>query len=125
MEDQKSKKILIVDDDLTFVKALSTFLGGHGFTVFIAQDATFAIQYAAQEKVDLVILDLGLPCGGGFFVLENIRKNRKITQMRIIVSTANISPDIEKKSRDSGADAFIMKPYDLEKLLEIIKAQLA
>ena len=124
MEDQKLKKILIVDDDQTFVKALSTFLTGHGFAVIVAQDATFAIQHVVQEKIDLVILDLGLPSGGGFFVLENIRKNRKIVQMRIIVSTANISADMEKKSRESGADAFIMKPYDLERLLEIIKTHL-
>jgi len=124
LEDQVSKKILIVDDDQAFVRALATFLGGHGYKVFIAQDATFAIKHVAKENIDLTILDLGLPSGGGFFVLENIRKTRQIVQMRIIVSTANISPGIEKKSRDCGADDFIMKPYDLEKLLEMIKTHL-
>ncbi len=124
MEDQPSKKILIVDDDQAFNKALATFLTGHGFTVFMAQDATFAIQHVVQERIDLVILDMGLPSGGGFFVLENIRKNRKIRQMPIIVLTANISADTEKKSRELGADVFILKPYDLEKLLESIKAHL-
>ena len=120
MEAQKSKKILIVDDDQAFDKALATFLTGHGFTVVIAQDATFAIQYVVQEKIDLVILDMGLPSGGGFFVLENIRKNQKIVQMPIIVSTANISADMERKSRQLGANTFILKPYDLEKLLDLI-----
>lgn len=124
MENQISKKILIVDDDQSFVRALSTFLTGHGYTVFIAQDATFAIQHIAKEKIDLVILDLWLPSGGGFFVLENIRKTRKIIQMRIIISTANIAEGVEKVARDLGADDFILKPYDLEKLLEIIKVQL-
>ena len=124
MVDQPSKNILIVDDDQAFVRALATFLTGHGYKVFIAQDATFAIKHVAKENIDLTILDLGLPSGGGFFVLENIRKTRRIIQMRIIVSTANISAGIEKKSRDCGADGFIMKPYDLEKLLEMIKAQL-
>jgi two-component system chemotaxis response regulator CheY len=120
LEAQKSKKILIVDDDQAFDKALATFLTGHGFTVVIAQDATFAIQYVVQEKIDLVILDMGLPSGGGFFVLENIRKNQKIVQMPIIVSTANISADMERKSRQLGANTFILKPYDLEKLLDLI-----
>lgn len=113
-----------MDDDQAFNKALATFLTGHGFTVFMAQDATFAIQHVVQERIDLVILDMGLPSGGGFFVLENIRKNRKIRQMPIIVLTANISADTEKKSRELGADVFILKPYDLEKLLESIKAHL-
>ena len=124
MENLTSKRILIVDDDKTFVRALATFLNGHGYTVFIAQDATFAIKHIAKENIDLTILDLGLPSGGGFFVLENIRKTRQIIQMRIIVSTANVSPEIERKSRDCGADDFIMKPYDLEKLLEMIKLHL-
>ncbi len=124
MEDQTLKRILIVDDDEVFVRALATFLTGHGYKVFIAQDATFAIKHVAQESIDLVILDLGLPSGGGFFVLENIRKTRQNIQMRVIVSTANISAGIEKKSRELGADDFILKPYDLEKLLEIIKVHL-
>jgi len=91
----------------------------------VALDATYAIQYVIKENIALVILDLGLPCGGGLYVLENIRKVRKNVQVRIIVSTANVAPGIEEQSRDSGADDFLLKPYDLEKLLELIKAQLA
>ncbi len=123
MENQTSKKILVVDDDQPFVTALRTFLIGHGYCVLTASDATFAIRHVSKEAIDLVILDLGLPCGGGFFVLENLRKTRKIAQP-IIVSTANISAGIEQKSREWGADDFIQKPYDLEKLLEMIRVHL-
>ena len=123
MENQTSKKILIVDDEKPFVKALALFLTGHGYEVLVAEDATFAIQYVAKEGIALVVLDLGLPSGGGFFVLENFRKTRKI-KMPIIISTANISAETEKKCRELGANDFILKPYDLERLLEIIKVHL-
>jgi len=63
-----------------------------------------------KENVGIVVLDLGLPCGGGFFVLENLQKNRKRPQMRIIVSTANIVPGIEDTCKDAGADDFLLKP---------------
>ena len=120
-----AKKILVVDDEPDLVKIIKMRLESNGYNTITASNGKDGLKKAIKESPDLVILDLGLPSGGGFFVLENIRKNRKVVQMRIIVSTANISADIEKKSRESGADSFILKPYDLEKLLEIIKANLS
>ncbi|MBF0483525.1 MAG: response regulator [Candidatus Omnitrophica bacterium] len=124
MENKNPKNILVVDDDREFVDALKTFLVGHGYSVVIARDALFATQNACKESTALLILDLGLPCGGGFFVLENIRKFIENTKLPIIISTANVSVGVEKKCRNLGANDFIEKPYDLEKLLEIIKKYL-
>lgn len=121
METQRSKKILLVDDDQKFLFALTTFLTGHGYQVLIAYDATFAIQHAAKEDVGLIVLDMGLPGGGGAFVLENLRRIPKTICVPIIVSTANITPNIEEKARGLGATDFIRKPYELEALLEKIK----
>jgi DNA-binding response OmpR family regulator len=118
-------KILIVDDDHAFVMALARFLGGHGYQGLIAQDATFAIQNVVKNNISLVVLDLGLPCGGGLYVLENLCKIGRVSQFPIIVSTANVSPDIEQKVRDLGATDFILKPYDLEDLLKVIQARLS
>ncbi len=125
MDKPTPPQILIVDDDQPFVVALTRFLKGHGYSVLTAQDAMFAIQYVTKENISLLILDLGLPCGGGFFVLENLRKTRKIIQMPVIVSTANVSEGIEEETRNLGASDFIAKPYDLEKLLEMIKKNLS
>lgn len=124
MDKQPLKKILIVDDDKAFVAALSTFLAGHGYQPLAANDAIFAIRHVTQDNIALMILDLGLPCGGGFSVLDNLRKIRGNTQLPIIISTANISPGIEPKSIEMGATDFIAKPYDLEALLEMINVRL-
>jgi len=123
-ENQRSKKILIVDDDQKFVMAVMTFLVGHGYQVLVAYDATFAIQYAAREDVSFVILDLGLPSGGGLFVIENLKRIPKTICLPLIVSSANVDPGMEEKARAMGANDFIRKPYDLELLLEKIKALL-
>ena len=122
VREQSSRCILVVDDDKTFTSALATFLKGHGYPVMIANDATYAFQFVVQENIAMVILDLGLPGGGGVFVLENIRRIRKPAQLPIIVSTANVAPGVEKQVRDAGANAFIAKPYDLEKLLVIVRS---
>lgn len=120
----KPKKILIVDDDQKFVMALMTFLVGNGYQVLVAYDATFAIQHAAREDVSLVILDLGLPSGGGLFVIENLKRIPKTICLPLIVSSANVDPAMEDKVRAMGANDFFRKPYDLETLLARIKALL-
>ena len=125
METSKPKTILVIDDDKEFVTALSTFLTGHGYQVLTAYDATFAMKHARQGAIDLITLDLGLPAGGGRFVLGNLRKLEKTANLPVIVSTANVSEGIEGEMLGMGASDFIAKPYDLEILLEKIKAYLA
>ncbi len=117
-------KILIVDDDQEFIAAFSTFLTGHGFAVLKAYDATLAMKFARKEAIDLMVLDLGLPAGGGQFVLRNVRKFESMAQLPIIVSTANVAEGIRDEVLGMGANDFIAKPYDLEALLEMIKAYL-
>lgn len=121
METPKQKTILIIDDDPEFIAALSAFLTGHGYRVLKAYDATVGIKHARKEEIDLMTLDLGLPAGGGLFVLKNVRKLGKTAALPIIVSTANVSNGIEKEVLGMGASDFIAKPYDLEALLEKIR----
>jgi DNA-binding response OmpR family regulator len=125
METSKPKTILIIDDDPQFVAALSTFLTGHGYRTLIAYDATVGIKHARKEAIDLITLDLGLPAGGGLFVLKNLRKMETCANLPVIISTANVSEGIEAEVIGLGASDFIAKPYDLEVLLEKIKAFLA
>ena len=122
MEAKKKKKILIVDDDHEFIAALATFLTGHGFEVLKAYDATLAMKHARKEPIDLMTLDLGLPAGGGKFVLANVRKFENTANLPVIVSTANVEEGIQGEIFSLGASDFIAKPYDLEILLEKIKA---
>lgn len=117
-------RILIVDDDQALSAALAAFLKANGFDVFLAFDGTLAMKYARKEPVDLVVLDVGLPAGGGLFVLGNIRKLRAKDSLPIIVSTANMLDGIREHALEMGANDFLPKPYDLEVLLAKIRDHL-
>jgi len=121
MENHKTRKILVVDDDQKFVFSVAKYLIGHGYHLLTAYDAVYGMKHACNEEIALIILDLGLPGGGGFAMLENLRKLPKTICIPIIISTANISGGVEEKVREMGANDFIVKPYDLEKLLAMIK----
>jgi DNA-binding response OmpR family regulator len=74
-----SKKILIVDDDKHLVLALGKRLKANGYSVLSAEDGISAIAMTLKEKPDLVVLDLGLPAGDGFSVLERMKEMAEAT----------------------------------------------
>lgn len=121
MPDTEKKNILIVEDNQEQALALAMFLKGNGYTPRVAYDATFAMMSVHQVKLDLVILDLGLPGGGGFFVLENLKKSVNTFDLPIIILTAKIEEGLEQKAREKGASDFFTKPCDTAKLLESVK----
>src|SRR6478672_6523975 len=82
------KKILLVDDDRAHLQITAILLKGAGFDVIAAVDAVGAIGTAVKEKPDLMILDLGLPAGDGFVVLERLRMNLSLVGLPVIVVSA-------------------------------------
>lgn len=116
------KTILLVEDDEGFINTLKPFLVSRGYEVMVAKDASGGIRLAAKGTASLVVLDLGLPDRDGFFVLENLRKSPGTTALPVIISTANVGVDVERKAWDLGANEFIRKPYDAAKLLAKIEA---
>jgi DNA-binding response OmpR family regulator len=115
------KSILIIEDNQELALAIAMFLKGNGYAVSVAYDATFGIMNTHKSKIDLVILDLGLPGGGGFYVLENIKKSVRTFDVPVIILTAKIEEGLEKKAREKGACEFFTKPCDMEKLLATIQ----
>lgn len=123
-EARSDKRILIIEDDPAFMEALERSLTGAGYKVMTAFEADSGVASARRDAIDLIILDIGLPGKDGFFVLENLRRDPKTAGLPVIVSTSNIGPDVEKRARDKGANDFIQKPYDIEKLFVKIGAVL-
>ena len=104
------KKILIIDDDQHLLLGLTARLKGNGYTVFWATDAISAITVARKEAPDLVILDLGLPAGDGFVVLERMRGLADLVATPVIVLSAADPADNERRALEAGAVAFFQKP---------------
>lgn len=118
-------KILIVDDDPDLRQALRLRLRANDYETVNAGDGYSAIAQAYKEHPDLIILDLGLPAGDGFVVLDRLQKDDKLSKIPVIVLTARDTQSTEKLALHSGAAAFFQKPADNAELLSVIRATLS
>ena len=112
-----SKKILIVDDDADIRLGLSVRLRASKYTTVFATDGVEAIAAAQRERPDLILLDLGLPAGDGFLVLERMGAIPRLAGIPIIVLTARDAASSEAKALGLGARQFFQKPVDNDKMM--------
>lgn len=122
--DMARKKILVVDDDHDQLRGLSVRLKANGYSVFIAADAVLAISIAREKEPDLVLLDIGLPGGDGFLVMERLRVLMPV-DIPIVIFTARDPLINRERALNAGAVAFLQKPVDNDELLAVIRKALA
>ena len=113
-------KILLVDDDPDLLRALRLRLRANNYEVATAGDGYAAIASAQRERPALIILDLGLPAGDGFVVLDRLQKTDHLSSVPVIVLTARDPDTSEERALKAGAAAFFQKPADNYDLLNAI-----
>ena len=123
MNDRKTQRVLVVDDDRQFLEATRTMLEEHGYEVFTAQDGSEGLMRAELESPDLIVLDVMMPRRSGFGVLEHIA-HRGLSGPRIVVVTANDEDRHQQIARDKGADLFLKKPFEMRELLSAVDSLL-
>jgi DNA-binding response OmpR family regulator len=119
-----NSKIMIVDDDPDLRQALRLRLRANKYETVNAVDGYSAIAMAYKERPDLIILDLGLPAGDGFVVLDRLQKDDKLSAIPVIVLTARDPQANERRVLRAGATAFFQKPADNAELMDMIRATL-
>lgn len=117
----RTNKVLIIDDDQDLLVGLTTRLKANGFSVVCATDGISAIAVARKEAPDLIILDLGLPAGDGFLVLERMKGLADLAATPVIVLSARNPEGNMKRALDAGAVAFFQKPPDNHEFLNAIR----
>jgi DNA-binding response OmpR family regulator len=115
------KKILIVDDNADTRLILSARLKAHHYHTVFAADALQAVSVALKEQPDAILLDLGLPGGNGLIVLQRFKANTALSGIPVIIVTAEDPLVAEARTIEAGADAFLQKPVDQEKLLAAVQ----
>ncbi|MGD0757394.1 MAG: response regulator transcription factor [Candidatus Sulfotelmatobacter sp.] len=118
-------KILVVDDDPDLVRALRLRLRANQYDIATATDGYSAIAAAQKEHPDLILLDLGLPAGDGFIVLDRLQKSDQLAGIPVIVLSARDPQNNEQRALKAGAAAYFQKPADNEELLNVIRTNLA
>lgn len=114
------RQILIADDDSVTVQMLSGLLEGAGYAVAVAFDAMQAVMTAMRKPPDAVILDIGMPGGGGFQVLERLKAFAKTKAIPVIVVTALDDPALPERVRALGANEFLRKPVAADQLRDAL-----
>src|ERR1700751_5318065 len=120
-----NSKILIVDDDPDLRQALRLRLRANHYETVNAVDGYSAIAQAYKEQPNLIILDLGLPAGDGFVVLNRLQQDDRLSAIPVIVLTARDPQSNERRALMSGTSAFLRKPADNAELLEVIPPTLS
>ncbi|MGB9074981.1 MAG: response regulator [Terriglobales bacterium] len=120
----QAPKILIVDDDPDLRQALKLRLRANHYDTVHAVDGYSAIALAYKEHPNLIILDIGLPAGNGFVVLDRLQADDKLSTIPVIVLTARDPQSSEQRVLEAGAAAFFQKPADNTELLSVIRATL-
>jgi len=113
-------RILVVDDEPAILRAVRANLGRHGFRVDTAATGQEALEHS-QDRVDLILLDLGLPDGDGFNVIRSIREH---SDTPIIVLSARGGERDKVRALDLGADDYLTKPFGLDELYARIRVAL-
>ena len=120
----EKKTILLVDDDQEQLKGLSIRLKANGYRIAVASDCMHVINTMRSVHPDLVLLDLGLPGGDGFTVLERLKRMTLLATVPVIVVSARDREGNEQRALDAGAEAFLQKPVDNAELMDVIRETL-
>jgi CheY-like chemotaxis protein len=123
------KKVLLVDDDPVFVKAVSTKLRGEGFEVTIAEDGASTLCALREVKPDLILLDIlfppDVPHGGvvswdGFDIMNWLRRMGGITKTPVILVTSSEPVEFSERARNLGVAAWVRKTGDSGELMRAV-----
>ncbi|MET0437354.1 MAG: response regulator [Devosia sp.] len=123
----EGRRILVVEDDVRNVYALTNILEPRGAAVQIARNGQEALDQLAkaaetpETAIDLVLMDVMMPVMDGLAATREIRKNPAWKKLPIITLTAKAMPDDQQRCIDAGANDYMAKPLDVEKLLSLVR----
>lgn len=120
----RPKKILIVDDDPDVHMLLNVHLQTAGYLTHSACDGTSCITAARREQPDLVILDLGLPAGGGENALGTLRKLQQFQSVPFLVVSGRPEREWGERMKSAGANGYLEKPVDPARLVAAVRSLL-
>jgi len=123
----EGRRILVVEDDVRNIFALSSVLEPKGASIEIARNGQEAIDALARaqspgaDAIDLVLMDIMMPEMDGFTAMREIRRRPEWKKLPIIALTAKAMKDDQEKCLAAGANDYIAKPLDVEKLLSLVR----
>lgn len=115
------RTVLLAEDDVRNIFALSSVLEPLGVNLEIARNGQEAVDRLAQREVDLVLMDIMMPEKDGLTAMREIRAQRHLQDLPIIALTAKAMPDDRERCLQAGANDYIAKPIDVDKLVSLCR----
>ncbi|WP_343652372.1 response regulator [Stenotrophomonas sp.] len=115
------RTVLLAEDDVRNIFALSSVLEPLGVSLEIARNGQEAVDRLAQREVDLVLMDIMMPEKDGLTAMREIRAQRHLQDLPIIALTAKAMPDDRERCLQAGANDYIAKPIDVDKLVSLCR----
>lgn len=117
---KKTCRVLVVDDDRPMAEAVKIVLETRGFRVWQAYDGQKALEIVAKKSPDLVVMDVEMPGVSGLDVCRHIKSRPETKHIKVVILSArSLRPDRDKAD-DAGADAYLAKPIELDKILDTV-----
>jgi two-component system, OmpR family, alkaline phosphatase synthesis response regulator PhoP len=120
----EKKKILVVDDEVDLVKTIQFSLELGGYKVLVSYNGEDALTQARKENPDLILLDIMLPKLDGYKVCRLLKFDEQYKHIPILMMTAKTQEKDKLMGKETGANEYITKPFDIEELMGKIKAYL-
>ena len=117
----RTGKILVIDDEAEITEIIETFLKDAGYQVLVENSSVMGIERAKSFGPDLILLDIMMPFMDGYEVCDELKKNKETENIPVIFLTGKDARSDEGKSFRVGGDMFIKKPFNCERLLEIVR----
>ncbi|MBU1162549.1 MAG: response regulator, partial [Proteobacteria bacterium] len=121
----KDKKILLVDDDMRNVYAITNILEGKSMHVLAGKNGKEGLDHLNNNPdIDLVLMDIMMPVMDGYETIREIRKQQRFKKLPIVALTAKAMKGDRAKCIDAGANEYLAKPVDTDKLLSMLRVWL-
>ena len=115
------RSILAVDDSASMRKMVAFTLTGAGYHVVEAVDGQDAFEKAQMHNIDLVLTDQNMPNLDGLGLTRKLREHPKFKTTPILILTTESSDQMKQAGRSAGATGWLVKPFDPQKLIEVVK----
>ena len=115
-----NKSILVVDDTRSMRKMVAAVLAGAGYEVAEAGDGAEALELAQARQFDLVVTDHNMPKMDGVTLVRALRQLTDYDAVALIVLSTEVDPALKQKGREAGATGWMAKPFDPQRMLDIV-----
>ncbi|MGD1903847.1 MAG: response regulator transcription factor [Geitlerinemataceae cyanobacterium] len=125
MKNPKQKRLLLVDDDPNLILLVKDYLEFRGYEVVSADNGRVALELLQEDLPDLIVCDVMMPEMDGYTFVENVREDKRTEWIPVIFLSAKGQSQDRIKGLNTGADVYMVKPFEPEELIAQVESSLA